>query len=143
MGVLIQIALGSAILIACLAIHLLVATKLVVYLKTYKPLTENPTGGTFFKAISAVFLVFLLSHTIHIYFWAASLWILDAMLGYENALYFSLVTYTTVGYGDVVLGPELRIFGAMASVCGILMFGLTTAFIVGFLGRVMQNYFQE
>lgn len=143
MGVLVQIALGSSILIACLAIHLVVATKLVVYLRVYKPLTENPTGRTFLKTISAVFLVFLLSHTVHIYVWAASLWILDAMPGYENALYFSLVTYTTLGYGDVLLGPEFRIFGAMASACGILMFGLTTAFTVGFLNRVMQNYFNS
>lgn len=143
MSVLIQIALGSTVLIACLAIHLVISARLVVYLRSYKPLSDNPSAGTFLKTISAVFLVFLLSHTVHIYLWAGSLWVLGAMPGYENALYFSLVTYTTVGYGDVVMGPDFRIFGAMASVCGILMFGLTTAFTVGFLGRVMQNHLKE
>ena len=139
MSVLIQIALGSAVLIACLATHIAIAAKLVAYLRSYKPLSDNPKRSTFAKIISAVFIVFLLSHTVHIYLWAGSLWILGALPGYENALYFSLVTYTTVGYGDVVLGPEFRIFGAMASVCGILMFGLTTAFTVGFLGRAFHG----
>jgi len=143
MSVLIQIALGSGVLLACLAIHLMIAARLLVYLRVHKPLRDNPNGRTFLKTISAFFLVFLFSHTVHIYFWAGSLWILGAMPGYENALYFSLVTYTTVGYGDVVLGPEFRIFGAMASVCGILMFGLTTAFTVGFITRIMQNYMNE
>lgn len=143
MSVLIQIALGSAVLIACLGIHMAIAAQLLFYLRSHKPLNDRFTARTFFKAISTVFLVFLFSHTVQIYLWAGSLWVLKAIPGYESALYFSLVTYTTLGYGDLVLGPDFRIFGAMASICGILMFGLTTAFTVGFLSRVMQTHMSK
>ncbi len=143
MSVLFQIALGSAVLIICLATHLYVAAKMVFLLRRYRPLAAHPSAATFLKTISGVFVVFILSHTLHIYLWASSLWVLGAMPGYENVLYFTLVTYSTVGYGDVVLDPTFRIFGAMASVCGILMFGLTTAFTVGFLSSVMEKYLKR
>lgn len=140
MQVLIQIILGSGILLVCVAIHLLVAARMIVFLRAYKPLADHPTAGTFFKTVAGVIAVLLISHTLHIYLWAATIWFMGALPGYEEPLYFALVTYTTLGYGDVTLSPDHRILGAMASVTGILMFGLTTAFIVGFLSRVMDTH---
>ena len=56
------------------------------------------------------------------------------------ALYFSLVTFTTLGYGDIVLGEGLRIFGAFASVTGLLAFGLSTAFLVALMTRMFEEH---
>ena len=50
-----------------------------------------------------------------------------------------LVTYTTVGYGDVIVGPDYRLFAAMAAVTGLLNFGLSTAFLVGLFGRLLPD----
>ena len=47
-----------------------------------------------------IFLL-ILSHTLHLYMWAFMLWWLGALPGHEEPIYFALVTYTTVGYGDV------------------------------------------
>jgi len=47
----------------------------------------------------------------------------------ESAFYFSGVTYTTVGYGDFVLPKEWRLFGPVEGLTGILMCGLSTAFL--------------
>jgi hypothetical protein len=58
-----------------------------------------------------------------------------------TALYFSLVTYTTLGYGDFVLGPDIRIFASFAAVTGLLTFGLSTAFLVGLIGRILPKQF--
>jgi len=57
-------------------------------------------------------------------------------LTFPESIYFSLVTYAALGYGDVVLGEHFRIFGAMESVTGLLMFGITTAFLVGYFSQV-------
>lgn len=84
-----------------------------------------------------LFLITLGSHTVQIYLAAIVLWLVGALPGYEEPIYYALVTYTTVGYGDVVLGPDFRILGAMISVAGILMFGMTTAFLVGLFARIM------
>jgi len=59
-----------------------------------------------------------------------------ALPDWNTAVYFSLVTYTTLGYGDVVLGPGLRIFAAFSAVTGLLGFGISTAFLVGAIGKV-------
>ena len=47
----------------------------------------------------------------------------DAMPDLPSALYFSAVTYTTTGYGDLVLPQEWRLLGAIEALTGILMCG--------------------
>lgn len=83
-------------------------------------------------------MLLLFSHTAQVYIWALIFWWSGALQGAEAPIYFALVTYTTLGYGDVTLGDNFRIMGAMASVCGVLMFGLTTAFLVGALARLLR-----
>jgi len=45
-----------------------------------------------------------------------------------SALYFSAVTYTTTGYGDLLLPKEWRLIGGVEALTGILMCGWSTAF---------------
>jgi hypothetical protein len=132
-----QIILGSTLLVICLLIHLGIQVWVARKLRSYKDKFYRPSGRTVFLTCSAVVIVLLFSHTVQLYIWALSLWLLGALPGNEEPIYFSLVTYTTVGYGDVTLGPAFRIFGAMASVTGILAFGLTTAFLVGLFPNVI------
>ncbi len=139
MSVHFQIILGSTLLVICLLIHLGVQVWVARKLRSYKEKFYRPSGRTVFLTCSAVVIVLLFSHTVQLYIWALSLWLLGALPGNEEPIYFSLVTYTTVGYGDVTLGPSFRIFGAMASVTGILAFGLTTAFLVGLFPNVIVS----
>jgi hypothetical protein len=79
------------------------------------------------------------SHTVQVWVWAYTLLWLDAFIEFYDALYFSLVTYTTVGYGDLTLPVEFRVFGAFGGVAGILCFGISTAFLVSLVGRVLPR----
>jgi len=46
-------------------------------------------------------------------------------------LYFSLVTLSTIGYGDVVpLNPEVRILAALEGITGVLYIAITVALLV-------------
>ncbi|MEP4702734.1 MAG: potassium channel family protein, partial [Parasphingorhabdus sp.] len=56
------------------------------------------------------------------------------------SLYFSMVTYATVGYGDVVLNDGTRIFGTFAGITGILAFGISTAFLVAVMTRILPSH---
>lgn len=87
--------------------------------------------------LSVAFGLVVLAHTIHVWVWAISFILGGEFETIGEAIYFSLSTYTTVGYGDVILGPESRIFAAMASVTGLLGFGLSTAYLVGFLEKLL------
>lgn len=127
--------LGSFLLVLCTFIHVGVMVWLTRRLRVTLGALENTTAKRYFTVHAGVILALMLSHTIHLYIWALSLWALGALPGHEEPIYFALVTYTTVGYGDTTLGPAFRIFGAMASVNGILAFGMTTAFLVGLFPR--------
>ena len=81
----------------------------------------------------------LFAHTIQVWIWAGAFMALKVLPNISDAIYFSLVTYTTVGYGDVTVGGGFRIFGAMAAVTGLLNFGLSTAFLVGLFDRMMPG----
>ncbi|UWR09009.1 potassium channel family protein [Ruegeria sp. B32] len=99
--------------------------------------TFLPTAGPIALALAVI----VATHTIQVWIWAI-VWVMgDVLPDWNSALYFSLVTFTTLGYGDIVLGEGLRIFGAFASVTGLLAFGLSTAFMVALMTRVFQERF--
>jgi hypothetical protein len=77
----------------------------------------------------------VLLHLAQIALWAAFYVWQDAMPDLASALYFSAVTYTTTGYGDLVLTREWRLVGAVEALTGILMCGWSTAFFVAVVGR--------
>ena len=56
----------------------------------------------------------------------------------QTAFYFSLVTYTTLGYGDIVLTGDWRILSAVEAVNGAIIFGWTTALIFYFIQRIYK-----
>ena len=83
-------------------------------------------------AISAVFM-----HLLQILVWALFYLWREGMPDLPIALYFSAVTYTTTGYGDVVLPPEWRLVGAVEALTGILMCGLSTGLFFAVVNRVL------
>ena len=80
----------------------------------------------------------VLLHLIEITTWAFFYERKAGMDDLQSALYFSAVTYTTTGYGDVVLPREWRLVGAIESLTGILMCGWSTGFFVAIVSRLFR-----
>ncbi|MEM7423837.1 MAG: ion channel, partial [Pseudomonadota bacterium] len=57
----------------------------------------------------------------------------------EAAVYYTLVTSTTLGYGDITLDRRWRTLGAMAAVTGLLIFGLSTAFLIELMSGLVTE----
>ena len=72
--------------------------------------------------------------------WAVTFLALNAIEGFERALYFSMVTFTTLGYGEIVLDKRWRLLSSFDAANGIIMFGWTTAIVIAVVQRV---YFSE
>src|SRR5215469_6444919 len=72
---------------------------------------------TFWISLGAVLPLFF-GHFAQVGLWAGFLVLLGALQTYNDAFYFSLVTFATLGYGDIVLAPGYRIFGALGATCG-------------------------
>ena len=85
-----------------------------------------------------IVLVFFL-HILETLVWAGAYVALGAIGAPEEALYFSIVSFTTVGYGDVVLPPEWRILGASEAAAGTLMFGWSVGLPVILIERVTKQ----
>jgi hypothetical protein len=78
----------------------------------------------------------VLLHLFEIAVWAAFYVWAGAMADLPSALYFSAVTYTTTGYGDLVLPQEWRLLGGIEALTGILMCGWSTGFFFAVVSRM-------
>jgi hypothetical protein len=91
-------------------------------------------------ALSALVLLMSLAACFESVLWACLYWGVGALPELREAFYFSLVTFTTLGYGDVTLGDEWRLLGAFEAANGIIMFGWTTALIVAVANRLFLHH---
>jgi len=58
---------------------------------------------------------------------------------FEEAVYFSIVTFTTLGYGDITLDPLWRLLGGIEAVNGILLAGWSTALLFTVVQRSWER----
>jgi voltage-gated potassium channel Kch len=68
--------------------------------------------------------------------WAGCYRLLGLLPDLETALYFSTVTFSTIGYGDVVPEPGWRLLAALEGINGFLLIGWSTAYLVAAGTRV-------
>ncbi|MEM6479890.1 MAG: ion channel [Pseudomonadota bacterium] len=127
-----QIALGTLICAVCAVLQLLVVAKGLVWID------RASHQRRLFLTVSAI-LVILLAHLLQIALWTAILMPQGGFESLEAALYFTTASYTTLGYGDVLIAPETRLLGAMAAVAGLISFGISTAFLFGVLSEFIRD----
>jgi voltage-gated potassium channel Kch len=72
----------------------------------------------------------ILLHLLEVGIWALFYYFRGVLPDLETSTYFSLLTYTTVGYGDVVLPKTWRIMGTSEALVGILMTAWSTALLI-------------
>jgi voltage-gated potassium channel len=84
------------------------------------------------------FLALVTLHLLEVAVWAEFYSIQHCFPDRETAYYFSLQSYTTVGYGDVVIPHSWRLMGPLEAISGVLLFGWSTAMLVGFFTRLRE-----
>jgi hypothetical protein len=139
-----NILLGCGMIVLCLSLQVLVVSYLLrgLYVLEKKHLLRYSTLSIWMLLIT-VSLVLLIGNLCQAALWA---WLFLALGEYKDfvtALYFSLVNFTTLGYGDLVMSPERRILGALEAANGVLMLGLTTSALYSVVGRIMRKGWRE
>jgi hypothetical protein len=81
----------------------------------------------------------ILLHLVEIAVWAFFYAWDHGMPDLQSAFYFSAVTYTTTGYGDLLLPNEWRLVGGVEALTGILMCGWSAAFFFAVVSRMNQT----
>ncbi|MGD8617645.1 MAG: potassium channel family protein [Gammaproteobacteria bacterium] len=92
-----------------------------------------------YSVAGVVLLMFLIS-VIEVLAWSLTYLWLGALDSLEKATYFSMVTFTTLGYGEIVLDGQWRLLASFEAANGIIMFGWTTAIV---LAAVQRIYFHK
>lgn len=99
----------------------------------FRTLKRRARGGVrFFRdSFVLVFLVLwlLCAHMIEIAMWAWTYLYLELFVDLETALYFAAASYTTLGFGDVLLPDPWRLLSGATAANGFLLFGLSAAFL--------------
>ena len=90
-----------------------------------------------------VFAMVISLHLIETGVWAMFYFWNSLFTDFETALYFSLGTYSTIGYGDVVLPQRWRLLGGIEGISGVLLCGLSGAFIFAVLNVLYQARLQQ
>jgi len=80
-------------------------------------------------------LALLLLHMMEVALWAVLFFKEGCFADLRTSIYFSLITYSTVGYGDVVLNVQYRMLGGIEALVGVLMLSWSTALLIGYLQR--------
>ena len=81
----------------------------------------------------------VLLHLVEISIWGLFYLWRGCLPNAEAAFYFSGVTYTSLGYGDVVLAKPWRMLGPIESLMGVIMFGLSTGYFFVVVSRIHQS----
>ena len=128
---LIQIAIGTALLIA----SVLVAGVSFWFFEWRLTLarawlTRPPHRAKLMLVLCATALWVLMQMTVAVWMWAFTFLGLGVFATLEESVYFALVAFTTLGFGDILLPVEWRLLGGMAAANGLLNIGLMTAAMV-------------
>jgi hypothetical protein len=110
------------------------------FIRHHAWLREPPHGVRLVAVVMVTAGLVLVVIAVAVTIWAATFHALRLFPDWETALYFALVSYATLGYGDVVAPPGWRILGAMAGANGFLNFGLLTTLLIDGLGHVREGY---
>jgi len=137
---LLNIALGAFMTLVTTGIHtggMLVTISVMRKFRTLREhrLPRNRLYAHPHRVGGLVLLMFLVS-VLEVTAWAGLYLVLHAIEGLEKAVYFSMVTFTTLGYGEIVLDERWRLLASFEAANGIIMFGWTTAIVIAVVQRI-------
>ena len=120
----------------CVTIHASGVSWALISVRQHVRPAQRFWFDTWLFVLVAAWMVIL--HLIEIGVWAGFYLWKGALGDLQSALYFSAVTYTTTGYGDIVLPKEWRLFGGVEALTGILMCGWSTGFFFAIVTRLYR-----
>jgi hypothetical protein len=122
--------LGTLVISATVLIHtfgLMAVTTVMAWVTRRFPTNGHPSRTL---AIIATVLGIFVVMSVEVWLWAICHYAIGVVDDFETALYYSTVTFSTLGFGDVLPHREWRIFGALESINGFLLIGWSTAYLV-------------
>lgn len=136
----INLLLGLSTMITCLLIQGVVVGFLlrVAFALEAKRLIENTVFRTTSFLIAAM-VTMLAGNLLQMTIWAGLFVACGEFTGFSAAFYHSVVNFTTLGYGDLVMTDRWRLLGALEAANGVLMLALTASVLFFVLSVLMRR----
>ncbi len=134
-----QVLIGSAMIALTVVIHTAGLLGLIVCFKALSSrFVENLNYITMTGILVVTIIGIFLVHTAEIWLWAVLYLWLGEFASFERVLYFSTVTFTSLGYGDITLQERWQLLSGFEAVNGIILFGVSTAFVFGVIRKLFE-----
>ena len=134
--------LAVALLATCVIVQSLGMLVLIHWLSRVRRVLESRSTYLRVALLLRLFVGIVLLHLVQVGLWAVVFWRAQELPNVETALYFSLATYTTIGFGDVVVGPGWRVLAGIEGLTGTLLVGWSTAFVFAVVNRMYEHWRQ-
>lgn len=133
----IQFFIGALILLISVIIHAICFDLIIKKIRSVEKWSILK-GSIFKKAVIIALVILMVSGVliVDVWIWGLTYLGLGAIETLEASLYFSTSTFTTVGFGDLVLGQDWRLLSSVESLNGMLLFGWSTAFIFEVVSKI-------
>lgn len=139
-----QILLGTCMIALTVVIHAVGVIVLIRLLQgRIASKDRHPSLFRMVRMLVFTVLALFFVHTIEIWLWAFLYIWLEAFEIMEQALYFSTVTFTTLGYGDITLLPRWRLLSSFEAANGLILFGVSTAILFAVIQRMYQSWLEK
>lgn len=126
-----NLALGTLLISATVLIHtvgLILLSRWMSWTVSWLRLHRHEFGKT--VAMTTIVLGLFFLHTIEIWLWAAAFVGMKVIAGFDNALYFSIATFSTLGSDDIVPTQAWRIFASLEGIDGFILIGWSIAYLI-------------
>ena len=134
-----ELLIAFGVMGVCLVIHVTGIILLSNALVQRRDKIEGRVG--FGYGASLLIFVFTALITLHLseaVIWAAFYSWNGLFHDFETSLYFSLSSYTTAGYGEVLLPRSWRLLGTIEAISGVLLCGLSAAFLFAIVNALFR-----
>lgn len=127
-----QLLIGTALIIVNAVFHVSCLVWLASFINgigTAASFDPDRKGLILLLGIAVLGLIAI--HTTSAWAWAGVFLTVGEFTELSKALYFSVVTSTTLGYGDITLSEEWQLLASFEAMGGLILFGASTAFLLG------------
>ena len=139
-----ELCVAFSIVAVCLVLHVASIVFIADWMLDQRDKRRDRMGTVgYMVLLIAAFSAIIILHMIEIAIWAAFYFGNSLFSDFETALYFSTTSYTTIGFGDVVLPRAWRMLGGIEGVTGVLLCGLSTAFVFAIVNAMFQMRLQR
>ncbi|GAB5405654.1 MAG: potassium channel family protein [Aureliella sp.] len=139
-----SILVGTLLTMATVCVHAVGTSQWIAYLKYHGKKVQD---GEYTRMLPVQLLclsaaILILLHILEVGIWAVAYLVLpnlESLRTFEEAVYFSTVTFASLGYGDIVIVGPWRLLSAIQAMNGLLLFGWSTALLFAVVERIWSR----